>query len=153
MWITPFVTALPPWFRFMQCIRRFKDTAEWFPHLVNAGKYTSSLVTLFVYFAFRHYGSNALKVAYIFVAIISSSYTFVWDVYMDWGLFRFGKYGGAAYGHPFLRPELVYSKVWVYYMAIVLDFVGRFSWVVRFMPLNVDVTILSFSLALVEVLR
>ncbi|KAG0342619.1 hypothetical protein BG000_003226 [Podila horticola] len=153
MWITPFVTALPPWFRFMQCIRRFKDTAEWFPHLVNAGKYTSSLVTLFVYFAFRHYGSNALKVAYIFVAIVSSSYTFVWDVYMDWGLFRFGKYGGAAYGHPFLRPELVYSKVWVYYMAIVLDFVGRFAWVVRFMPLNVDVTILSFSLALVEVLR
>ncbi|KAG0034316.1 hypothetical protein BGZ82_005786 [Podila clonocystis] len=153
MWITPFVTALPPWFRFMQCVRRFKDTAEWFPHLVNAGKYTSSLVTLFVYFAFRHYGGNALKAAYIFMAIVSSSYTFVWDVYMDWGLLRFGKYGGAAYGHPFLRPELVYSKVWVYYMAIVLDFVGRFAWVVRFMPLNVDVTILSFSLALVEVLR
>ncbi|KAF9325417.1 hypothetical protein BG006_011100 [Podila minutissima] len=153
MWITPFVTALPPWFRFMQCIRRFKDTAEWFPHLVNAGKYTSSLVTLFVYFAFRHYGGNALKAAYIFMAIVSSTYTFVWDVYMDWGLFRFGKYGGAAYGHPFLRPELVYSKEWVYYMAIVLDFVGRFAWVVRFMPLNVDVMILSFSLALVEVLR
>ncbi|KAG0033282.1 hypothetical protein BGZ81_008867 [Podila clonocystis] len=153
MWITPFVTALPSWLRFMQCIRRFRDTAEWFPHLVNAGKYTSSLVTLFVYFAFRHYGGNALKAAFIFMAIVSSSYTFVWDVYMDWGLLRFGKYGGAAYGHPFLRPELVYSKVWVYYMAIVLDFVGRFAWVVRFMPLNVDVTILSFSLALVEVLR
>lgn len=153
MWITPFVTALPPWFRFMQCLRRFKDTAEWFPHLVNAGKYTSSLITLFVYFAFRHYGGNALKAAYIVVAIFSSSYTFLWDVYMDWGLFRFGKYGGAAYGHPFLRPELVYSNVWVYYMAIVLDFMGRFAWVVRFILLNVDSRTLSFSLALVEVLR
>lgn len=121
--------------------------------MVNAGKYSSSLITLFVYFAFRHYGGNALKVAYIVVAIFSSSYTFLWDVYMDWGLFRFGKYGGAAYGHPFLRPELVYSKVWVYYIAIVLDFVGRFAWVVRFMLLAVDTRILAFGLALVEVLR
>ncbi|KAG0349493.1 hypothetical protein BG004_005155 [Podila humilis] len=153
MWITPFATALPPWFRFMQCIRRFKDTAEWFPHLVNAGKYTASLVTLFVYFSFRHYGGNTLKAVYIVLSIFTSSYTFMWDVYMDWGLFRFGKYGGAAYGHPFLRPELVYSKKWVYYAAIVLDFVGRFSWVVRFMNLNVHVIVLSFSLALVEVLR
>ncbi|KFH65109.1 hypothetical protein MVEG_08590 [Podila verticillata NRRL 6337] len=153
MWLTPFVTALPPWFRFMQCLRRFKDTSEWFPHLVNAGKYASTLITLFVYFAFRHYGGNALKAAYIVVATFSSSYTFLWDVYMDWGLFRFGKYGGAAYGHPFLRPELVYSKVWVYYIAIVLDFVGRFAWVVRFMLLTMDTRILAFGLALVEVLR
>ncbi|KAF9124219.1 hypothetical protein BGW39_008375 [Mortierella sp. 14UC] len=145
--------ALPAWFRFMQCLRRYRDTLEWFPHLLNAGKYTCTLVQLFVYFSFRHYGGNSLKAAYIVVSLITSSYTFSWDIYMDWGLFQFGKHGGAAFGNPFLRPELVYSKKWVYYLAIVLDFLGRFSWILRFVPMNVNVMALSFSLALVEVLR
>ncbi|KAF9907622.1 hypothetical protein EC991_010741 [Linnemannia zychae] len=153
MWITPFATALPAWFRFMQCLRRYRDTLEWFPHLLNAGKYTCSLVQLFVYFSFRHYGGNSLKAAYIVISLITSSYTFGWDIHMDWGLFQFGKHGGAAFGNPFLRPELVYSRKWVYYLAIVLDFLGRFSWIMRFVPMNVNVMVLSFSLALVEVLR
>ncbi|KAG0073947.1 hypothetical protein BGZ90_011150 [Linnemannia elongata] len=153
MWITPFLTALPAWFRFLQCLRRYRDTLEWFPHLVNAGKYTASLINLFVYFSFRHYGGSQLKTAWIFVSTVTSCYTFAWDIYMDWGLFRFGKNGGGANGHPFLRQELVYSRTWVYYMAIVLDFVGRFSWTVRLIPMNVNVTLLSFALAFLEVLR
>ncbi|KAG0017389.1 hypothetical protein BGZ81_010774 [Podila clonocystis] len=153
MWITPFVTGLPAWFRFLQCLRRYRDTLEWFPHMLNAGKYTSSLVNLFVYFSYRHYGGHALKAAYILIATFTSVYTFIWDVYMDWGLFRFGKHGGGANGHPFLRQELVYSRTWVYYLAIVLDLFGRFSWIVRFMPLNINVYILSFGLAFIEVLR
>ncbi|KAF9156642.1 hypothetical protein BG015_003244 [Linnemannia schmuckeri] len=153
MWITPFVTALPAWFRFLQCLRRYRDTLEWFPHLLNAGKYTCSLIQLFVYFSFRHYGGNSLKAGYIVISLITSTYTFAWDIHMDWGLLQFGKHGGAAYGNPFLRPELVYSRKWVYYLAIVLDFLGRFSWVLRFVPMNVNVMVLSFSLALAEVLR
>ncbi|KAK3811144.1 MAG: EXS family-domain-containing protein, partial [Benniella sp.] len=153
MWITPFVTALPPWFRFLQCLRRFRDTQQWFPHLVNCGKYTASLATIFIYFSYRHYGGYRLKAAYIVISIITSIYTFTWDVYMDWGLFRFGKYGGGAYGRPFLRPELVYSWEWAYYVAIVLDFLGRFSWILRVVSLDVNPLILSFSLALIEVLR
>ncbi|KAF9106253.1 hypothetical protein BGX29_010009 [Mortierella sp. GBA35] len=153
MWITPFVTALPAWFRFLQCLRRYRDTLEWFPHLLNAVKYTCSLLQLFVYFSFRHYGGNSLKAGYIVISLITSCYTFAWDVHMDWGLFQFGKHGGAAYGNPFLRPELVYSRKRVYYLAIVLDFLGRFSWILRFVPMPVHVMVLSFSLALVEVLR
>ncbi len=42
-------------------------------------------------------------------AVVSTCYTFTWDIRMDWGLFR-GKYK--------LREELIYSKkvcvmVWV----------------------------------------
>ncbi|KAF9902095.1 hypothetical protein EC991_005301 [Linnemannia zychae] len=153
MWITPFLTAMPAWFRFLQCLRRYRDTLEWFPHLVNAGKYSASLINLFVYFSYRHYGGARLKTIWIFISILTSCYTFAWDVYMDWGLFRFGKNGGGAYGHPFLRQELVYSRTWVYYMAIVLDFLGRFSWTARLIPMNVNVMVLSFALAFLEVLR
>ena len=34
--------CLPAWFRFAQCLRRYRDTREAFPHLVNAGKYSTS---------------------------------------------------------------------------------------------------------------
>ena len=40
--IRPVVACLPAWFRFAQCLRRYKDTRQAFPHLVNAGKYSTS---------------------------------------------------------------------------------------------------------------
>ncbi|KAG0369636.1 hypothetical protein BGZ54_009368 [Gamsiella multidivaricata] len=82
-----------------------------------------------------------------------SLYTYSWDVYMDWGLFRFGRHGGGAYGHPFLRAELVYPHQWVYYLAIVLNFFGRFAWVLRLAPFKINAFALSFIMALIEVLR
>lgn len=46
--IRPMVAMLPAWFRFAQCIRRYRDTKEAFPHLANALKYsTSFLVVIF----------------------------------------------------------------------------------------------------------
>ena len=41
------VAALPAWFRFAQCLRRYRDTRLWFPHLVNAGKYSTSFFVIF----------------------------------------------------------------------------------------------------------
>jgi len=46
--IRPLVAALPSWFRFAQCLRRYRDTRLAFPHLVNAGKYaTTFFVVIF----------------------------------------------------------------------------------------------------------
>lgn len=40
--------GLPAWFRFAQCLRRYRDTKEANPHLANALKYsTSFLVVIF----------------------------------------------------------------------------------------------------------
>ena len=41
------IAALPAWFRFAQCLRRYRDTRLWFPHLVNAGKYSTSFFVIF----------------------------------------------------------------------------------------------------------
>ena len=41
------VAALPAWFRFAQCLRRYWDTRQAFPHLVNAGKYSTSFFVVF----------------------------------------------------------------------------------------------------------
>lgn len=40
--IRPLVAMLPAWFRFAQCLRRYRDTKEAFPHLANAVKYSTS---------------------------------------------------------------------------------------------------------------
>ncbi len=46
--LIPVVQCFPAWCRFMQCLRRYRDTREAFPHLVNAGKYsTTFFVVLF----------------------------------------------------------------------------------------------------------
>lgn len=47
-----FFTALPGIWRALQCIRRYYDTRNVFPHLVNCGKYTTMIlayVTLSLY--------------------------------------------------------------------------------------------------------
>lgn len=36
------VNCIPAWIRFAQCIRRYRDTGEKFPHLANAGKYSTT---------------------------------------------------------------------------------------------------------------
>lgn len=54
----PFVACLPAWFRFAQCLRRYRDTKEAFPHLMNAAKYATSFFV--VVFSYLHL-TNASK--------------------------------------------------------------------------------------------
>jgi hypothetical protein len=56
--------------------------------------------------------------------MIASSYSYAWDIYMDWGLLR--SKNPKTYG---LREKLNYP-VWFYYYAIVSDFLLRFFWIV-----------------------
>ena len=49
-WVRAVFSALPAWFRFAQCLRRYKDTRDAFPHLVNAGKYSTTLFVVLVKF-------------------------------------------------------------------------------------------------------
>jgi hypothetical protein len=64
--IRPIVNCLPAWFRFAQCLRRYRDTKEAFPHLVNAGKYSSTfLVVLFATLRSVYSGENLHIAAYL----------------------------------------------------------------------------------------
>lgn len=56
-------------------------------------------------------------------SIVSSLYSYTWDIKMDWGLFD--KNAGE---NKFLREEIVYSSTYFYYFAIVEDLLLRFSW-------------------------
>ncbi|XP_032309398.1 xenotropic and polytropic retrovirus receptor 1 [Drosophila ananassae] len=132
--IRPIVNCLPAWFRFAQCLRRYRDSREAFPHLVNAGKYsTTFMVVIFATlksFYSSHYAStfdNPYTWLWIIASIVSSCYAYTWDIKMDWGLFD--KNAGE---NTFLREEVVYSSTGFYYFAIVEDLALRFIWVLSF---------------------
>ncbi len=95
-WVRAVVMALPAWFRFAQCCRRYRDTREAFPHLVNAGKYsTTFFVVLFATLrSWKESGANdsgdsfsAFFYPWVLAAIVSTLYAYAWDILMDWGLF------------------------------------------------------------------
>lgn len=139
--IRPLVGCLPAWWRFAQCLRRYRDTKEAFPHLVNAGKYASSfLVMLFstmnmIYTdEYRVTSENPYFYLWVMASILSSCYAYTWDIKMDWGLFD-----KKAGDNKYLREEIVYSSTGYYYFAIVEDFILRFGW-----ALNLSLTTMGY---------
>ncbi|XP_072219601.1 xenotropic and polytropic retrovirus receptor 1 homolog isoform X2 [Leuresthes tenuis] len=126
------IKCLPAWFRFVQCLRRYRDTKRAFPHLVNAGKYsTSFFVVTFSALYSTHKASDGAHAEaqiffylYITCLLVSSCYTLIWDLKMDWGLFD-----RNAGENTFLREEIVYPHKAYYYSAIVEDVLLRFAWI------------------------
>ena len=69
-----FLSCLPGIWRALQCIRRYYDTRNVFPHLVNCGKYTCTIMfymTLSIYRIDRSWSLQALFIAF---ATINSVY-------------------------------------------------------------------------------
>jgi len=155
-WLVALVSSLPAWFRFAQCIRRYRDTKEAFPHLVNAGKYSSTLFTVVFSSLNSAYGTAGSKHPFFYVwllsAVVSSIYGYIWDIKMDWGFFT-----DNAGDNKFLREEIVYSSKNYYYFAIVEDFFIRFSWVYILLlqefgsPIPMEIVVTIFSC--LEVIR
>jgi len=94
-WLRPIMLCLPAWFRFAQCLRRYRDTREAFPHLVNAGKYSTTFFAVF-FATLRAWDEAKEEPSYIFAypwaaaAVASSLYAYSWDIRMDWGLLDSG---------------------------------------------------------------
>ena len=136
--LLPFVTCLPLWFRFQQCLRRYYDTRSRWPHLMNALKYAvaHSVVIVSVFHpAFSDHHSarwELFRSCWLASTIASSVYTMVWDVTQDWGLGS-KVAAGDAVG---LRSERLFPSVWFYYWAMFSNFFLRFGWVLTLVPFS-----------------
>ncbi|KAJ2160320.1 Signal transduction protein [Coemansia sp. RSA 552] len=152
-WANAALLMLPNVFRLLQCIRRFADSGDAFPHLANGAKYLSTIVTIWLATTNRIVGGNAWMSVWVASAIINSCFTSLWDLLMDWGLFEMrSKYR-------LLRSELKFGRVWVYYVAMVLDVILRFVWIMQISPTffsfghAVHQSTLSYIAAALEVVR
>ncbi|KAJ8981456.1 hypothetical protein NQ317_000132 [Molorchus minor] len=153
--IRPIVNCIPAWLRFAQCLRRYYDTKEAFPHLVNAGKYsTTFLVVIFATLKsiykddYPTSTDNPYVFLWIVAQIVSSSYAYTWDIKMDWGLLD--KNAGE---NTLLREEVVYSSTFFYYFAIIEDFYTTICLGSIPVPNRISSDIMTSILAPLEVFR
>ncbi|CAF1189295.1 unnamed protein product [Rotaria sordida] len=156
--------ATPSLLRLTQCLRRYYDTKLKFPHLVNAGKYSVSIIVAITNslrranIAFNQVDpkrpqNNPFVYPWIIAAFINSTYKLIWDVKMDWGLFH--KNAGE---NRFLRDHIIYSSKNYYYYAIIQDLVFRYSWTVNiFIHFNSGAAeysdVIGFGFGLLELIR
>lgn len=97
------------------------------PFFFNTLKYLATLLTAVFAFEYK-LGLNHIQAAWIAFAIISSIYSFVWDLKMDWGLLEKNKI------HPYLREKLVFGSPRTYYLIIVGNFIMRLTWIMTISP-------------------
>ena len=152
-----FFQNLPSWFRFVQCLRRYRDTKHRFPHLLNAGKYasgffvsiTNALRQVKAFDYHNHKFENPFVYLWIITSLISSTYKLIWDIKMDWGFLSESQY---------LREQLIYSKKLYYYISILLNIIFRYIWMINiflhFNNLFAEYSdLIGFILALIEIFR
>lgn len=157
------MACIPNYWRFMQCLRRFGDSGDWFPHLLNAIKYALGIAYYGFLSAYRLSGhSKDIRPPFILFAALYAIVAAGWDLIMDWSLFQ------TAHQNWLLRNDLYLAgkKNWktgkyslkgklIYYVAMVLDVLIRFQWIVYAVaPKTIQQSAkTSFILALTEAFR
>ena len=125
-----FLSFIPFNIRFWQCINRYYVTGLWFPNLVNAGKYFSTIIVLLIaYFKSKY---QAYYTLYVLWYLFSTFYSISWDYLVDWTLFR-----GTKPETKYLRDTIFYPKSY-YYFSICTNFVLRFTWLLTIMPNDIQ---------------
>ncbi|KAK0383528.1 hypothetical protein NLU13_9439 [Sarocladium strictum] len=144
-----FFTALPPIWRFLQCIRRYKDTRNVFPHLVNCGKYSMSITAAVMLSLYRINGTRTHLALFITFSTINAIYCSIWDIFMDFSLLQ------TQSRHRGLRDILALKQRWPYYAIMVVDPILRFSWIFYgiFTHNTQHSTVVSFFVSFMEVAR
>lgn len=159
------------WIRTAQSLRKFVSTGK-IRHVVNAIKYFVGILVVF-YGVFLE-----LDYWYVIIVFPVSIFKWYWDTVVDWGLIeglnirgmmglRVEKFG--SFNSPMnekrertihdvlLRKNLMYKKPAVYYVAMLLNLLLRFLWVISLMPHDKIVSILgpffSIYLGSLEILR
>ncbi|KAI9485832.1 MAG: EXS family-domain-containing protein, partial [Benjaminiella poitrasii] len=80
------------------------------------------------------------------ICLFNSAYTSFWDIKMDWGLMK------SDSKYTLLRDELVFYR-WVYYVAIPINIILRFSWTLSIVTLPINNLLLGILVALLEAYR
>lgn len=146
-WPYALLATVPPLIRLIQCLKRWYDSNLQI-HLINAGKYASSIIQAVLFVYWRSTGSPQNTggfVTWVIFATIASIYTCSWDFVVDWSLLR--------PHHHLLRPDLGYSQTWVYYFAMVTNFFVRFIWVWYLPNITAHTHMRSWIFAMCEMLR
>jgi len=122
----------PFWIRVRQCLIQLDscpDTIAKIPVYLNILKYISAFPPIWLTAAASLGYQHPHFAEYIMVAaIINSTYSFLWDVIMDWGLMTITREGKI------LRRQRTYYPIPFYILAVILNLCLRFSWTMNRLP-------------------
>ncbi|KAA8911590.1 hypothetical protein TRICI_003748 [Trichomonascus ciferrii] len=127
--------------RLNQCFIEWRSTGKQ-THILNLFKYATAFPMAFARLWSSSDGSLQL---WVFTAFVNSAYSFIWDIRCDWDL-----------NIQSLRPIRYFGSKKVYYLAVILDLLLRFTWSLKLFPawsLVTDTECGMFYLALVEIFR
>ncbi|KAL1957085.1 hypothetical protein VTO42DRAFT_6343 [Malbranchea cinnamomea] len=139
-------------------VRRGNRTSDGWggQHLANALKYASAFPVITLTAMQQNYDPAKIGISqaglhrlWVLFSLINSAFTFYWDVAKDWDLSLFSSIADSIrrywkgssherfqhdpeYNYPFgLRPHRYFHANQIYYTAIIIDFILRFTWVSR----------------------
>jgi len=121
----------PYLFRFIQCLKKYynQNKRAPFPHLIHAAKYFASIISgsylsFLVFFYSGKIEWGALRIIWVVIQLISTTYNYAWDILVDWKFFQKGS------SNLFLRNDLIVPRYKaLYYLAIIFDFLLRYFWI------------------------
>ncbi|QLG73856.1 hypothetical protein HG535_0F03670 [Zygotorulaspora mrakii] len=157
------LSCLPNYWRMMQCFRRFGDSGDWFPHLLNAIKYLIGVGYYASLAAYRISGNiDSTRTPFIIISTTNAAITAAWDICIDWSLFQPSSKNWLLRDDLYLAGkrnwktgQYAFGRVLFYYFAMVWDVLIRFQWIVYALaPQTIQQSaITSFVLAVTEILR
>jgi len=120
--------ALPFWLRLMQCFRVYSETKEQ-KNLWNALKYSTAFPLVYAGYLRKQSPSLAHDRFFVLCAIVQSSYCFIWDVLMDWGLPMRARHDmEGIMGWKWRTPLVITRSKLVYVLLCVFNLSLRFIW-------------------------
>mmetsp|Transcript_119510 Transcript_119510/g.166733 ORF Transcript_119510/g.166733 Transcript_119510/m.166733 type:complete len:176 (+) Transcript_119510:361-888(+) len=120
---------IPYWWRMMQCVRKYYDSGQKL-NLVNAGKYFSDLLVPAIALKFVKSQYDLWFWIYLGVHTWATTYSYIWDIYMDWGLMRCFEPGKM-----YLRPKINYKPKF-YYWAMFSNLILRYTYIIGLFSLG-----------------
>lgn len=146
-----FLLCLPTLIRIRQCWNEFRLSGK-VSNLLNMLKYISGILPILINFFIKsniqgysedneqgklqHLHQLQLLNLYWYIAsFINSTYSFIWDVKMDWGFgmfdWLFVNFSPKSRYLIRAKDQLIYNNLLIYCMVVVVDFILRYLWVFK----------------------
>lgn len=97
------------------------------PPIFGAIKYVLSLITSVLAFYYK-VGESTIMGTWLMFAIISTIYSYIWDIKIDWELLKKNNL------HPLLREKLIFGSPKIYYSIMVANFFMMIIWILTLSP-------------------
>ncbi|KAK1379558.1 Phosphate transporter like [Heracleum sosnowskyi] len=143
---TYILAPLPFWWRMLQCVRRFfeeKDAIQGW----NSLKYFAIVVSFVTRTAYGKNKSDEWYVIAWVTSVVAGIVATYWDIVFDWGLLN------RKSANPWLRDKLIVPYKSVYYAAIALNVLLRFSWIQMVLDLEVPFLHEQSMIAVIAILE